>query len=135
MDLEMTFEWVSSDVAENQAYISLETGRIYWVSDDAGAIEEEDAPDDVDDPAKYTLVPSKRDLDLGTPLVFDFTRRHLPQHYDLVRDTFRRPGAYVRFKGLLERERMLQEWYTYSAAKEAEALEAWCEEEGLELGP
>lgn len=102
-DLDSAMEWVSSGFMDNQAYVCRESGKIYWISGEPGVLDEEDEiPDDIDDLDKYVLVPSKRDLDLGSHLVFDFTVRYLPKHYDQVRDMFRRKGAYGRFKGLLE---------------------------------
>lgn len=101
-DLDSALEWVSTDYVENLAYVCRDTGKIYWISGEPGVLDEEDEiPDDIEDPDKYVLVPDKRDLDLGSQLVFDFTARYLPQHYDDVRDMFRRKGAYGRFKGLL----------------------------------
>ena len=97
--------------------------------------EEVETPDDIDDPEKYVPVPDKRDLDLGSHLVFDFTAQYLPQHYDQVRDMFRRQRAYGRFKGLLERQDKLQAWYAFSEEQAAKALGEWCKEEGLQLAP
>jgi len=134
-DLELALEWVSSDSFDNEAYASLKTGKIYWVADEEGLTEEENVPDDLDDIDKYVPIPDKRDLDLGTALVYDFTRRYLPQHYDRVRGIFRRRGAYGRFKDLLESEDKLEDWYAYSYAEEKKALDNWCKEVGFELSP
>jgi len=104
-DLDSAMEWVSTDFVENEAYVCRDSGKIHWISGDPGELdEEEQVPDDIDDSDKYIPVPDKRDLDLGSHLVFDFTAQYLPQHYDQVRDMFRAKGAYGRFKGLLERQ-------------------------------
>jgi hypothetical protein len=125
-------EFVSTDYVENLAYVCRASGKIYWISGEPGVLDEEDEiPDDIDDPDKYVRVPDKRGLDLGSQLVFDFTVRFLPQHYDDVRDMFRRKGAYGRFKGLLERQEKVQAWYGFSDEQATRALRAWCAEEGL----
>jgi hypothetical protein len=135
-DLESAMDWVSTDYVENLAYVCRTSGKIYWISGEPGVLDEEDEiPDDIDDPDKYVPVPDKRDLDLGSRLVFDFTMQYLPQHYDEVRDMFRRKGAYGRFKGLLERHDKMQTWYSFSEERTSEALEAWCKEERLDPAP
>ncbi len=135
-DLDSAMEWVSSDFMDNQAYVCRESGKIYWISGEPGVLdEEEQIPDDIDDSDKYVLVPDKRDLNLGSHLVFDFTVRYLPKHCDRVRDMFRRKGAYGRFKGLLERQDKLQAWYAFSEEQAAKALKEWCKKEGLQLAP
>lgn len=134
--LEDVVEWVSSDFLDNEAYICLRTGKIYWISGDQGAIdEEEEVPKDIHDSDKYLPVPNKRELDLGNQLLFDFARQILPQRYDDVRGMFRCKGAYRRFKDSLERQELLEEWYRYSDEQEAKTLAEWYETEGLKLGP
>ena len=73
-DLVSTLEWVSTDFLDNQAYVCRDTGKIYWISGEAGVIDEEEIPGDIDDSDKYVPVPDKRDLDLGSYLVFDLLR-------------------------------------------------------------
>jgi Uncharacterised protein family (UPF0158) len=133
--LEDAMEWASSDLTDNEAYICRQTGKIYWIAGDPGMIDEEEIPEDIHDGDKYLPVPDKRNLDLGNQLAFDFTAQYLAQHYDDVRDMFRRQGAYRRFKDFLERKDMLEKWYTYSDEQAANALGEWCEKEGLSLGP
>lgn len=133
-ELSFAMDWVSTDFVENEAYVCRDSGKIHWISGDPGDLdEEEEVPDDIDDSDKYIPVPDKRDLDLGSHLVFDFTAQYLPQHYDQVRDMFRRKGAYGRFKGLLERQDKLQAWYAFSEEQAAKALGEWCKAEGLQL--
>ncbi len=135
-DLQMALDWVSTDYLENQAYVCRDTGKIYWISGESGVLDDEaEIPDDIEDTDKYVLVPDKRDLDLGSHLVFDFTAQNLPQHYDQVRDMFRRKGAYGRFKGLLERQDKLQAWHAFSDEQATKALKEWCNEEGLQPAP
>ena len=134
--LQNAMEWASSDFLDNEAYICRQTGKIYWIAGDPGMIdEEEEIPEDIHNGERYLPVPDKRDLDLGNQLAFDFATRYLAQHYDDVRDMFRRQGAYRRFKDFLERKDMLEKWYAYSDERAAKALGEWCETENLSLGP
>ena len=128
-ELQNAMEWVSSDILDDEAYICRQTGRIYLVAGDPGMIdeeEEEDVPKDIHDADKYIPVPDKRDLDLGKQLAFDFTSQFLAERYDEVRGLFRRKGAYRRFKDVLERKGLLEEWYRYSDERAGRALAEWC---------
>ena len=134
--LQNAMEWVSSDFLGNEAYICRQTGKIYWVAGDSGMIdEEEEVPEDIHDAGKYIPVPDKQYLDLGKQLAFDFTSQYLAERYDDVRDMFRSKGAYRRFKDILERKGLLEEWYRYSDERTATALAEWSELEGLVLAP
>ncbi len=135
-ELKNAMEWESSDFMDNEAYICRQTGQIYWVAGDPGVIdEEEEVPEDIHDADKYIPVPDKRYLDLGNQLAFDFTSQYLAERYDDVRGMFRRKGAYRRFKDVLERNGLLEEWYRYSDERAAKALAEWCESEGLSVEP
>jgi len=131
-ELRNAFEFVSAgDLYDTSAYISLDTGRIYLVSD---VVEEiEDLPDDLETPGRYIAVPDKKDLDLGRPLVLSFIEQELPDEYETVVGFFRRKGAYGRLKELLASRGMLQKWYDYGDRATDEALRDWCEENGIQL--
>jgi len=132
--LQNAMEWVSGDFLDNEAYICRQTGNIYWVAADPGMFdEEEEVPEDIHDADKYIAIPDKHDLDLGKQLAFDFTSQYLAERYDDVRDIFRSKGAYRRFKDILERKELLEQWYRYSDERAAKALAEWCELEGLKL--
>jgi hypothetical protein len=74
-DLQLAFEFVSSGgMGENEAYLDRQSGKIYWHSEFGD--NDEELPDDIDD-KKYILIPDKRELDLGKPLVLDFAREFL----------------------------------------------------------
>jgi hypothetical protein len=129
-------EWVSTDFLDNEAYICRQTGQVYLIAGDPGMLDEEDEiPEDIHDSDKYQPIPDKRDLDLGNRVAFDFASQHLPQRYDDVRDMFRSPGAYGRFKGLLQQKELLQEWYRYSDEQVSKAVAEWCQSEGFALRP
>src|SRR6266850_2502587 len=87
-DLQLAFEFVSSGgMGENEAYLDRQSGKIYWHSGFGN--NDEELPDDIDD-EKYIAIPDKKELDLGKPLVLDFAREFLPDHYDEVRHIFSR---------------------------------------------
>lgn len=90
-------------------------------------------PEDVDDPDRYVAVPHKNDLDLGRDLVFRFVERYLPDSHDLVRDFFRKRGAYAKFKDLLDRRGQLDHWHDYEDKATKQALREWCAENGLDI--
>jgi hypothetical protein len=126
------FEWVSAaGPLENSAYVSRQTGRIFWDTD-SGDLEEE-LPEDVADGTLYACVPHKHDLDLGQRLVFRFVEQNAPDAYDQVRGYFSTRGAYARLKDLLERRGLLEAWYAYEEEACESALREWAESEGLHI--
>jgi hypothetical protein len=130
-DLSAAFEFVSIGApSENAAYVSLESGRIYWTSI-ANDVEEDDFPEGLEDASLYIAVPHKSDLDLGSRLVLRFVARELPDDYGAVADFFRRRGAYARFKNLLHTRGVLERWYEFDDRTTEEALAAWREENGI----
>ena len=134
-ELEDLMDLISDVMATDEAYICRKTGKIHWIPDFSVSGIEVDVPADIEDKDKYVPLPDKRDLDLGSSLAYDFAGQHLPNHYDQVRDMFRRAGAYGRFKGLLESKGLLQAWYDFEAEQATKVLAQWCKDEGLELGP
>jgi Uncharacterised protein family (UPF0158) len=131
-DLRDAFDFVSAgEVFDHSAYISLDTGKIYWRSTDAD-LQEGDLPDDLDDPDQYLAVPSQRELGLGRRLALAFVADELPDDYDTVAEFFRRRGAYGRFKRLLDTRRKLERWYEFENRATDETLAAWCAEHGIE---
>jgi hypothetical protein len=108
-----------------------QSGKIYVRSD---LIDEPDElPDDVENEEKYIAIPTKRQLDLGKPLVLEFTQELLPNDFDDVRDIFRRKGAYARFKDLLARRDALAAWHDFEAKATKRALREWCEDNSIEV--
>ena len=126
------FEWVSADGPfENMAYVSRASGEIWLVSDfdDSG----DEPPENADDEALYLTVPSKQELDLGRSLALRFAGESIANDLSTVRAFFAKPGAYAKFKGLLEARGALDAWYAYEAAGVEQALRAWAEENDIEL--
>ncbi|MGF6872762.1 hypothetical protein [Paraburkholderia sp. MM5477-R1] len=132
-DLSSAFDFVSyAAPMEHQAYISLDTGKIYWISDAIDTIEEE-IPEHLEDPDRYLAIPHKNELDLGSSLALRFAAQQLPARYDQVEGYFQRQGAYARFKDLLEREGVLELWRAFEATSVEQALRQWCTENGLDI--
>ena len=130
-ELQGALDLVSDRFSENEAFVCRQTGKIYWVFEDAVA-EQEEPPDDLGEADKYAPVPDKYELDVGNRLAFDFTTLHLPDQYNEVRSIFRRQGAYGSFKVLLAEHQLLDTWYSYSETQTLEALRDWCTSEGFD---
>jgi hypothetical protein len=125
-DLETAVEFASSGMpTDHRAYIAIDTGVIYWVSESSGI--DEDAPKDLGDPDRYLEVPTKTDLGLGRPLALRFAEQHLPGEYERIWQFFAHRGAYARFKDLLDARGLLDAWYAFEAEGTARAIRDWCE--------
>jgi hypothetical protein len=132
-DLSSAFDFVSSGAASKHcAYVSLDTGTIYLMSE-LDPVEEEDLPDDLGTSDRYLEIPHKNDLDLGKRLALRFTEEHLAHRYANVEACFRQRGAYTRFKELLAAEQSLQKWYAFEAESTERALREWCAANEIEL--
>jgi hypothetical protein len=133
-DLSMAFDFVSdASPMEHNAYVSLDTGKIYWISDFDDS-SDEDHPGDLETSDRYLAIPHKNELDLGKSLALRFVAQQLPARYEQVEGFFRRQGAYGRFKDLLAREGALESWYSFEADSVERALRQWCAANGLEIG-
>lgn len=134
-DLLDAFDFVGSGApAEHQAFIAVDTGRIYWISALA-PFEDEEVPDDLGESDRYIEVPHKNDLDLGHRLVLRFVEEQLPDAYGRVQGFFSRRGAYARLKEFLEHAGYLTKWYEFEARCTEQALKEWCEASRIELIP
>ena len=116
---------------EHNAYISIDTGQIYWTSELNPT--EEEVPADLETSDRYIAIPHKNDLDLGRNLALRFVAQELPERYGRAEAFFRSKGAYARFKQLLESEGVLEKWYQFEAESVEKALRAWCAENGIQF--
>jgi hypothetical protein len=131
-DLSAAFDFVSfAAPMGHQAYISLDTGTIYWISEvnPLG----EPIPEDLETSDRYIAVPHKNDLDLGSDLALRFAEEELPELYNRVEEFFRHRGAYARFKELLASEGCLDKWYAFEAESTERALRNWCTENDINV--
>jgi hypothetical protein len=132
-DLSTAFDFVSfGGPMEHRAYVSLDTGAIFWISE-TNPIEEDELPDDLETSDRYIAIPHKNELDLGNDLALRFVEERLPDRYTDVQAFFRRRGAYARFKELLAAEGCLEEWYAFEAESTECALREWCKENEIHL--
>lgn len=132
-DLSAAFDFVSFAAPfEHSAFVSLDTGAIYWVSE-TNPIDEEDLPDDLRTSDRYLAIPHKNDLDLGNNLALQFAGEQLAHRYASVEACFRHRGAYARFKELLAAEGCLDKWYAFEAEHIERALRNWCAANGIHL--
>jgi len=131
-DILEAFEFVcAGGVGEHEAFLCEQSGKLYYHSelcDDFDIL-----PDDIADSEKFLQIPDKRELDLGKPLALDFAREFLPDDFDDIRQFFRRRGAYARFKVLLDRRGVLDQWYDFEAKAEERALRVWCDLNSIEV--
>jgi hypothetical protein len=120
-------------MGEHQAFVCRQTGKIYERSELLDEDDQEQLPDDLEDNPNYLVIPDKRELDLGKPLVLGFAREFLPNDFDEVRRIFSRRGAYAAFKSLLVRKHALDRWYDFESKATEKALRDWCEVNSIEL--
>jgi hypothetical protein len=134
-DIELAFEFVSSNsVGLNEAFLCRRTGKIYWRSDSMDVEDlNDELPDDVEDGERYIAIPGKRDHDLGKPLVLNFASEFLPNDFDDVRYMFSKSGAYKKFRALVTRRNLLDQWYEFESKATERALREWCELNSIEL--
>ncbi len=131
-DIAEAFDFVSmAPYGQCTAVLRLDTGKILCQSD-MGDLDEIAAAGDLEG-VPYVEIPHKNDLDLGQELVFEFVDKHLPNAYERVRSFFDRPGAYGRFKDLLEDKDLLQAWYDFENARQEQALRQWCADNDVPL--
>jgi len=113
---------------ETRAFLCLRTGKVYLHSEFPDFEElNDELPDDIEDDEKYLVIPDKRELGLGKPLVLDFARECLPDDFDEVRYIFDKRGAYRKFRALVVRRNALERWYEFEANATERALRDWCE--------
>ena len=134
-DLEFALEWASERHSDCSAALRRSDGAIFYLGGDSDYSEPdaEPPPSDIGDPDKYLELPTRHDLDLGQPLVFDFVDAQAPALRDAVQDIFRRRGAYSRFKDLLEQQGLLERWHHYSDEETKAALQRWARDNGFEV--
>jgi hypothetical protein len=130
-DIELAFDFVSSDqMFMHSAYLCLKTGEIFYTSEMGDS---DELPEDIYESDQYVEIPHKNEFGLGKPLVIDFTSRHLPDEIEEVYSIFRKKGAYSKFKNLLERKGLLDQWYSFEEKSRNEALREWCQENNIEI--
>ena len=131
-DLSAAFDFVSFGAPmEHEAYISMDTGAIYWISE-LNPLQEE-IPDDLETSDRYIAIPHENDLDLGSELALRFAAEELPDSYPSVEGFFQHRGAYARFKEFLGAKGCLDKWYAFETECTERALRKWCAENDIDV--
>ena len=123
----------SVDGDDDVAYLHRPTGVIHWQSVE-GIVRElydEPLPENVAVLPDYLRIPSKRELGLGRAMVFAFVHQFMPYAYAEMAAIFRRPGAYGRFRSILEYRGLFGQWREFQDESEKKAMRAWCRENGV----
>jgi hypothetical protein len=94
---------------------------------------DEELPEDIDESDDYICLPDKRELDLGKHLALRFVLDHLPDDFRRAQSIFNRPGAYARFKDLLDHRNALDQWYDYERKATEKALRQWCADAKIDV--
>lgn len=129
-DIEDAFLFVSmAPQFTHSAILCKDTGKIYYVSEFGDS---DELPEDLDDDTCIEI-PHKNELGLGKRLVRDFVSQNLPDDLGEVNQIFRRKGAYARYKELLERRGLLDDWHSYENKRTESALREWCAENNIEI--
>lgn len=136
-DIEWAFDVTSLNdgMSDVSVAVHVPDGKLY-ARDDHGFMDFDDEiqlPEDAYQSDDYVWVPSKRDLNLGTSLVFQFVEMEMPDAYPRVERMFARKGAYTRFKSFLESRGMLEKWYQFEEDETRFALLSWCRDQGIAL--
>ena len=133
-ELEFAYDSVNSgsEIADNSAFVSRKTGEILFDWDESFS-GEPGLPESIYEDEDYVQIPEKRDLDLGTSLVWDFVRQEIPGLEQKVREIFSRRGAYARYKDFLRYNDILEQWYDFENRRTKEALLEWCSENGIKI--
>ena len=130
-DIEFLFDYVGAvGRFERSAYLNRRTGESYLTSELGDS---DELPDDFDESDDYLGIPHRNDLDLGQKLVFEFVEQRLPFAIEQVHGFFQRVGAYGRFRDLLDRNGLLDDWHKFEADRARAAILAWCEKNHIEL--
>jgi hypothetical protein len=130
-DIWEAFEFVcAGGGGEHQAFLCKQSGKLYCHSDLCDDLDI--LPDDIDDSEKFLQIPDKRARSREAACV-DFARQFLPGDFDNVRQLFSGRGAYARFKNLLDRTGVLDQWYDFEAEAEERAFRMWCDLNSIEV--
>lgn len=123
-DLLDGFDFVNEgDPGENQAFVDLQTGRVYWHSE---ALDEREAlPGDPADRARFLPIPDRDALGLGAPLAQRFSQAN-----GIAAPA---AGDDRGWQRQLQEAGLINRWYEFETAAQRDALVAWCAGAGVGL--
>lgn len=123
------FDWTSDLTrVDPLAFVSRVTGQIHLASGEDAA---DALPTDVYDEARYAMVPSRRDFDLGKRLAVRFVQRHAPAQLEQTYDCYAQPGAAARFRTLMDAAGVADAWDAFERAAVESALRDWADAHAL----
>jgi hypothetical protein len=132
-EIENAVDFVSMEpYGTNEAYVSLDSGQIFLLSQYGDS---DELPDDFEESDRYLAIPHKNDLDLGQQLVRDFIHAEAPSLAGQVNEIFQHSGAYSRFKSLLVVNGLLEVWHAFENEQATKAIRDWCDLNQLPLSP
>jgi len=130
-DIEDAFLFVSmGEMFMKSSILCMETAQVFYISDFGDS---DELPEDIDESDKYIEIPHKNELNLGKPLVLEFSAMYLPDNLEKVNFFFHNKGAYSKFKDLLDTKGLLTKWYEFEEQEQKEALREWCKEKGINI--
>lgn len=59
--------------------------------------------------------------------------QEIPEREEWIGDNFRAPGAYARFKDMLDREGLLDRWHAFENETTEAVFDDWCRAHGIEV--
>lgn len=120
-DLSAAFDFVSfAAPVEHRAYLSLDTGAIYWISE-ANPVDEEELPDDLDTSRFHTRMNST----WGTTSHSGLSRGSYRRGTGLSRSSFAAAALTHVSKIFLAAAGRLEKWYAFEAESIKRALRDW----------
>lgn len=128
--IEWAFEYANINGGGNEVVLDRRGGKPICIE---GFGDTDPVPDDIDDDSRYLMMPDKRDLGLGTDLVYRFIDAKASHLYDETRAAFSQRGAYRRFKALMESHGLIDSWHQFETEAEKTALLNWCQENNIPL--
>ena len=115
--------------SESSVYINKQTGQVLYHSE--YEMDEENEIDFFDE--NLVSLPDKRELNLGSRMVFKFADKKFKEEYETIKYYFSKKGAYSKFRNLLEKRNKVDEWYKFENQETEAALRNWCSENGINL--
>ena len=125
-DIAFAIDFGAGDV---DVYVSKVTGEV--IRDDETYSGIPCPVENIDQDPDYIRVPTKGQLGLGVDLVFQFGRERFPEDESFIERTFRKRGAFGRFKVFLEGKDALEAWYAFSEERTLATIAEWCDREGI----
>ena len=87
----------------------------------------------LENPDDYLSLPEKYDFNEYRIMEKFISRVIIPKQSEMLSQSIQGKGAFRRFKTMLERLGLLDEWYKYRGQKLREFVESWCKENEIDF--